>query len=435
MSESCSHSLSEQKMEDSGMRSWLPWLVWGLAAAYFFSDYFARVSPGVMSRELQLAFSVSAAGLGGLSAFFYYPYVAMQLPVGLLVDRYSIRNLLAIMSLLTACGCAMFGLASNLWIASVARMLIGFSAAFAFVGALRLAAMWFPPAKLGLIAGLTQALGMLGAAVGEAPVSYLVASVGWRATMLLMVLIFVILAGLIFKFVFEKTTVRAKRPVKTENSLGIIKSLKLTLANNQTKLAALYAGLIFAPTAVIGEFWGPAYLEYGHHIGTHAAAFANGLIFIGWGIGGPLFGWLSDRIERRKPLLYFSGIAGLMLMSLILFMPHFTLWQLYTLFFLYGLTNYGVSIAYAVVTEVSNKKVLGASIAFANMSSIIIGAIMQPLLGQLIDWHAGFASQDIANLHLLDFRFAFSILPFCSLLALVCAFFIKETYCSQETAL
>ncbi len=217
-----------------------------------------------MGRELQLAFHTTTAQLGLLSSFFYYPYIAMQIPVGLLVDRFSIRLLLTVMAMVTALGCFLFAISNAFFVAAFGRLLIGFSAAFAFVSALRLAAVWFPPEKLGLLAGLTQALGMWGAAVGEAPVSYLVTGIGWRATMILMSVVFVSLSGLIFLFVRDKPSHhRLSREKTIKHQRAVLESLRIIWANKQTRVACLYVGMLFAPIAVVGEFWGATYLSYG----------------------------------------------------------------------------------------------------------------------------------------------------------------------------
>lgn len=406
------------------------WFVWSLAAAYFFSDYLARVSPGVMSRALQIDFNVSAAGLGLLSSFFYYPYIAMQIPVGLLVDRFSIRWLLTIMAFLTAIGCSLFGLATGLVGAAFGRALIGFSAAFAMVSALRLAANWFPPQRLGLMAGLTQALGMWGAAFGEAPVSWVMQAVGWRHTMILMASLFVFLAILILQFVKDRPADSALANEPPISSPPVSNGLKQVLANKQTWFIALYAGFLFAPTAVIAEFWGPSYLQYGRGLTNHAAAFANGLIFIGWGLGGPLAGWISDRIGLRKPLMYLSALFGLALLMIILYWPTLSELQIYLLFFLYGMTNIGVVISYALATEINPSKTIGASIAVANMGSIAIGAILQPVFGKVLEMSLGRKVVDISTLSQHDFSTAVSLLPVCSIIAFIFVILVKETNCS-----
>ncbi|WP_181874923.1 MFS transporter [Legionella feeleii] len=404
------------------------WIVWGLAAAFYFSDYLARVAPGVMHRSLQIDFGINEAGFGILTASFYFPYILMQIPVGLTVDRLSIRAILTVMSLITALGCGVFGLADGLMMASVGRMLIGFSAAFAFVSSLRLATSWFPPAMLGLLAGLTQALGMLGAAAGEAPVSFLVANVGWRHSMFIIAFLFIALAGLLYQFVQDKPGTK-RREIKYEARLSIVESLRIILSHRQTWLNALYAGFLFGPTAVIGEAIGPAYLQYGRGLTAHTAAFATGMIFIGWGISGPLSGWLSDRMGRRKPLMIFSALCGIVLSSLFVFYPSLDKTSAYLIFFLFGLTNTGVAIAYAVSTEIHESNVVGTSIAFTNMISIFVGALMQPLVGRLVDLVAGPRAYNVESLLLSDFQAGLKILPLCSLVALILAFTVKETYC------
>lgn len=415
---------------DSSQKHYLgfAWLVWGLAAAFYFSDYLARVAPGVMHKYLQMDFGINEAGFGILTASFYIPYILMQIPVGLTVDRTSIRWLLTIMSLITAFGCCVFGLADGLMTASIGRMLIGFSAAFAFVCSLRLATSWFPPTMLGLLAGLTQALGMLGAAAGEAPVSFLVSNVGWRHSMLIIAFLFIALAALLYQFVQDKPR-EHRSDVKHIQPISIIQSLKIILSCRQTWLNALYAGFLFGPTAVIGEAIGPAYLQFGHGLGAHAAAFATGLIFIGWGISGPLTGWISDKLGKRKPIMIFSGACGVVFTSLFVFLPNLSQNSAYLIFFAFGLTNSGVAIAYAVSTELHDRNVIGTSIAFTNMTSIFVGALLQPLVGRLVDMVSGARAYHVESLLLNDFQAGLKILPLCSLIALILAFTVKETHC------
>jgi MFS family permease len=408
----------------------LAWLVWGLAATFYFSDYLARVAPGVMHRSLQLDFGINEAGFGILTASFYIPYIIMQIPVGLSVDRFSIRKLLTVMSLITALGCCVFAVAQGLFSASIGRMLIGFSAAFAFISALRLATSWFPPVMLGLLAGLTQALGMLGAASGEAPVSYLVAAVGWRHSLFVMAALFVFLAGLLYLFVHD--TPRGDLVARLGARLSISQSLKRVLSSKQTWINALYAGFLFAPTAVIGEALGPAYLQYGRGLSAHGAAFATGLIFIGWGLGGPFIGFLSDRTGLRKPLMVLSAVAGFVLMSLLVYLPHLGTIESYVLLFLFGFTNSGVALAYAVSTELHDRNVVGTAIAFTNMFSIFIGALMQPTVGYLIDMVAGARSFNVAALTLIDFQSGLKLLPLCAVVAFILSMLVKETYCHPQ---
>jgi MFS family permease len=408
----------------------IAWLVWGLAAAFYFSDYLARVTVNVMHRYLQIDFNMNEAQFGILSASFYVPYIFMQIPVGLMVDRMSIRWVLTLMALLSAFGCSVFGLADTLMMASVGRMLIGFTAAFAFISTLRLATIWFPPKMMGLLAGLTQAIGMLGAASGEAPVAFLVGQIGWRHSMLVIAFIFILLAAFLYQFVRDKPKAEScEVKVSKIKKVKIFDSLRIVLSMPQTWINALFTGFVFTPTAVIGESYGAAYLQYGRNFPVHSAAFIIGLIFIGWGFGGPIAGWFSDRLGRRKPVMIFSALSGVVLSSWMVFSPNMTQTTAAVLFFLFGFTNIGVSIAYAVATELHHRSVVGTVIAFTNMASIFVGALFQPIVGKLIDHISGMRAYNVEHLHLSDYQYALGVLPLCSFVALVLACMVKETYC------
>ena len=99
---------------------------WLFAALFFFAEYFARVAPSVMAPHLMSAFNVTALSLGALSAYFYYAYIGMQIPVGALVDRYGPHKLLSVMAI--GCGIAAFsfGATHSIHLASIARLFMGF---------------------------------------------------------------------------------------------------------------------------------------------------------------------------------------------------------------------------------------------------------------------------------------------------------------------
>ena len=75
--------------------TWLAWAICGLGALYYAYEYLLRITPSVMEHALREHFSLSATGFGLLSAFYYYAYVPMQVPVGVLMDRFGPRRLLS----------------------------------------------------------------------------------------------------------------------------------------------------------------------------------------------------------------------------------------------------------------------------------------------------------------------------------------------------
>ena len=414
------------------IRSYRPWLVWGLGATFFLTEYFARVSPSVMLQDLMHAFSANALALGTLSACFYLAYIPMQLPVGMLVDRFGPHRLLTIMALLCGFSCLLFGTVHTLYLAQISRFLMGFSASFAFVGTLKLALMWFPANRFGLLAGLTQALGMLGAVIGEGPTAVAVNHFGWRGTMLVMSGVILLLAIFIGLLVRDRPL---NLPItNSAKPISVLKGLLIVIKNSQTWINAIYVGLLYAPSAAFAELWGVNFLTQSYHLSRPLAGTAIGTIFIGWTIGGPITGWVSDRIGQRKPMMIFSSICGMIFMGSVIFIPHLSIAFIFILLFCYGLTNTGVAISYAVASEINPRKISGTSIAFANMASVLIGAAFQPIIGWLLDLTShGSVYKGIHIFTVSEYRLALLALPICSLLSLVLALKVKETFC-QNTA-
>lgn len=407
-----------------------PWIIWGLAAFFFFAHYVVRVTPGHITQELQATFVDSTKlDIGILGAAFYWPYVLMQMPVGYLVDKYGTRILLTIAAFICCLSSLSFASANTLNVAIFSRILLGFCSATAFIGALKLSTVWFEPKKLALLIGITQALGMIGAATGARVVPFLNETMGWQNAFRLYALVFLTLSVLIYAFVRNRP---GTDPAFDEAALKQrhIKAIPLStvIFNRYTWINALYAGLIFAPTDVMGELWGKEFIENIHQISAKEASHAISFLFIGWAIGGPLAGSLADHIGRR-PVMLFSAIIGFLLLPFIFYVPNIPLSLLMMILFLYGLTNTGLIASYTVAGELHHKEHGGFSIAIANMFSVLLGASLMPLLGKLLDWHASsHLSADGAIIHTIaDYQRSTYILPVCLFIAIICALFIKET--------
>lgn len=412
------------------MQSFYPWLIWGLGAAFFLSEYFARIAPGIMVPELMNAFRVNALSLGSLSAIFYVAYLGMQMPVGTLVDKYGPHRLLTITAAICAGGCFLFASADYLGLAKIGRFLMGFGAAFAFVGTLKLATIWFCPTRFGLLSGLTQALGMLGAAVAAGPLALLVREIGWRSTLWSIGVVLLLLAILIGLIVRDQPKFRVTQVVQTDKKLRFWEAFSQVLLNPQSWLNAFYAGLVYAPTAAFAELWGVSYLSRVYNIPQTVAADAISCIFIGLAIGCPITGWISDRIRRRRPVMLAAAIFSLFFMSCALYIPGLSIRCLFVLLFLYGIANAGFATSYALAGEINPPRVAGTSLGFANMASVILGACFQPLIGWflVLQWD-GQMVNGVPVYSPEAFRYAMMALPGCLVLGVFSTFFVKETYC------
>ncbi len=410
--------------------------IWLLGASFFLIEYFVRISPSVMAPQLMEDFHTNALGLGSLSAFFYYAYIMMQIPAGIMVDRYGPSKLLQIASLLCAIGSILFALTGNLQIATFSRFMIGFGSAFAFVCTLKVLVYWFDIRYFALFAGLTQALGMIGAAIGDAPMALLFHHYGWRHTMLgVAVLFFVIFVMMLLILRDTPKGSITKKPVKLK---ALITSIKNILSHPPTWINCFFIGLLYGPTAVFAGMWGVSFIHHAYHTSDVIAASEMGMVFIGLAIGCPIMGSFSNYIKKRVLVMRFSALMSLVMLTAIIYghdylvnLTGLTL-LLHCMLFLYGFFNSGIIPSYALAAEINDKHYSGTALGLTNMASVCLGAIFIPIIGYLVGYYSHTSSHNPnAILSVYAFDHAFLLLPICLLLAFALTFWIKETHCKN----
>lgn len=401
------------------------WFIWTLGASFFFLEYIVRVSPGVMVKELIAVFSINAYQLGLLSSAFSLSYIAMQIPVGTMVDKYSIRWLIGFMALLCSLSTALFASTVTFEWAVLSRFLIGITGAFAFVGALKIATLYFSPRHFGFLAGTTQALGMLGAAAGVGPLSIAVSYFSWRYTLLVLAVLIALLSMLIFISVRDNSM---NRLVK-EDDYSAWHGLLTVFKNPYSWLNVFIIGLLYAPTMVFAELWGPLYISRVYNVSTIQAASIVSVIFIGWAIGSPLVGWISDRLQRRKLIIVLSSGFSFLSLVVILYGSSLPIPCLLLAAFFYGFSNVGVSTCYVMACELNPHQYSGTALGFTNMASILLGALFQPIVGYLLDinWR-GELFEGVRYYSSANLQTAMLALPICLLLCFILCCVSKESY-------
>ena len=300
--------------------------MWALGAALYLAGFFQRVAPAVMTQELMAEFLLAAAGLGNLSAFYLYGYGAMQIPTGLMVDRYGARRVLTAGAAVAAIGGLMFALAPNLYVAYLGRLLIGGSVGVAWVGTLKLAAQWFPAQRFALASGLTLAAGMSGAVGAGVPLVAAVAQYGWRPVMLGVAIVTAAICAAIWIVVRDDPTDRGYLGYTSAMTPGMPRAsvwlgLREVLRYRNTWLIFFAPQGISGATIAFGGLWGVPYLVSVYGFSSERAAFYCSALMLAWALGGPVFGAFSDRLRERKPPYVIGSLCALVLWSVIVLAP------------------------------------------------------------------------------------------------------------------
>ena len=418
----------------------LAWTIWGLGAAFYLFAFFQRVAPGVMTSELSHDFGLSAASLGNLSAFYFYAYVAMQIPTGILSDLWGPRRLLTGGALISGVGTLIFALAADAGIAGIGRFLIGGSVAVAFVGLLKIAHHWFSPSRFALVSGIALLVGILGAVFAGVPLRLLVEAYGWRAVISYSAGFPLLAAIGIWLIVRDSPTqygytsyvpdVTSRNDHPWRNALlGLAEIFKY---RNTWLLAIIPSGIVGSVLTFSG-LWGVPFLTTHHGFDPGDAAAVCSAILIAWAASGPLLGWLSDRIGRRKPLYVIGcGIISLC-WTLVLMFPDMPSPLLVILLIVTGFAAGCMVIGFAFVKESIPPHLAGTVAGTVNMGVMIGPMLQQPGVGLLLDhnWDGNIVV-GIKLYSLPAYQAGFTLMAGWAFLSFLLIFLTKETHCTQS---
>ncbi len=368
----------------------LSWLMWSLGALLFLIGFFHRIAFGVMAEPLTLEFGLTATTLGTLASFYYYSYTAMQVPVGVMADRFGPRKLLTSGALLAAIGTAIFALAPNYWMISFGRLLIGGAVAVAFVTMMKISLHWFALKRFALLTGLGLLAGNLGAVVAGAPLQEMLELIGWRNVMLIFAGVTGVLAlatGIWLRD--DPTDLGYKSYGHTHDDSvprqSIYADLKEALSYRTVFLLTLACGASAGSMLTFGGLWGVPFLKVAYGFTTSEAATIITVTLLVWAGCGVLLGHWSDATGKRKtPFIALALLAatGWLVVTQIPGLP-FAVLMLGLLAAAMGSCIMIVGLSWAKQSVPA--KLQGTALGWCNTGVMIGPMVLQPLTGILID--------------------------------------------------
>lgn len=401
-----------------------PVLMISLAAGFLFYKYVLQIFPSIITEQLMQKFQLTGAGLGSLAATFYYTYMITQLFVGILIDKYSTRWLTSAAIFICALGVFLFSQSQTIAMATLSRALMGIGVAFATVAYMKIAAVWFPPKQYAFISGLLATAAMAGAVFGQAPLAWLIEQFGWQYCLSIVGMVGFGLAFLFFMIVRDKN----KTVQQNFSTYPIsLKDLSQVFKNKQNWLLTLYGGLAFAPVAVFGGLWGNPFIELAYHLKKPEAASMVSLVFIGLGLGSPLLGFLSDRLNNRRYVMLVSTLVSCIAITLVLYCHPLPTGCLSILLFVFGFGLGSFMLVFAMGKEINLPSLTATVIAMINTSDAVLDALTEPFVGKLLDmgWD-GKITNGVHQFSLHSYHMALSVLPIYLLIGSILLIWLKE---------
>ncbi|WP_020592022.1 MFS transporter [Kiloniella laminariae] len=368
----------------------LAWLMWTLGGLLFLIGFFHRIAFGVMGDPLRMEFALTATTLGTLASFYYYSYMPMQVPVGIMADRFGPRKLLTCGAAITALGTVLFVMATNYWMLGLGRLLIGGAVAVAFVTMMKIAQHWFDLKKFSLLTGLGLLAGNLGAVGAGVPLQFLIGEIGWRPVLLGLAALTGVLAVATWIWVRDDPEDLGYKSydlkgARHEPHGSVLSTMKDAICHRNVLLLTLACGAAAGSALTFGGLWGVPFLRTAYGFSSPEAATITTIMLLVWAGSGVLLGFWSDQSGKRKvPFIVGALVAALgwAVVTQIADLPH---WLLYLALVVAAAGSSIMIVGLSLARESVPRRLQGTALGWCNMGVMIGPMILQPLTGFLID--------------------------------------------------
>jgi MFS family permease len=394
-------------------------MAWLAVAVYYFFQYALRSAPSVMMPQLTEAFSVNALGVSAIVGMFYYSYSPFSLVAGTTLDRFGAKWVIPIGAAMVGIGALLFG-TGNIAAAYVGRFLQGAGGAFALVGAVYLINKNFPASMAASFIGATQMFGMAGGSAGQFCVGPLIKhGLPWGQFWVYAGVVGLAIGVFLLVFLPGET----HRPATGNGGwASALVSLKKVFLNPQSILCGLISGLLFIPTTILAMTWGVRFLQEGRGREYDSAVIMAAMVPVGWMIGCPLLGFISDRVGRRKPVIFGGTAVLLAVLAWVLYgVPE--IFRGPAVGILMGIASGAAMIPYSVIKEANPPELGGSATGMINCLNFTFSALLSPVFGSRL----ARLSEGTETMTLEHYQAGFKPLIYGVILVLVLTCFLKET--------
>lgn len=395
-------------------------IVLTLCGLFLFYKYIAQLFPSLIGTELMQSYGYDGVMLAVMASSYYYSYTFMQIIAGLVIDRFAIRIPMFIAIFTISLMILVFANTHNFYLMCLSRALMGVGAAFATVLYMKCAALYTTSKTFGLISSFLATATMLGAACGSAPVGLLFTQFGWQEGLRMVALFGFIMAFMVLVYQKSKTT----EGNLAETRMRLI-NIKEVLAKKDNWLLLLYSGLTFSPVAILGGLWGTPFLMTKYSLTAASASFFLSIMFIGHAVGSPLWALLSAKLNCKKELMHFANVIAFVAIVSIIY-GNFSYSTSLALFFVFGFSVGCFMLSFELCREMNAFYIMGLSVAFINSGEGLVGSLVEPFIGYMLDISKVGPSFTLAN-----YQSALFILPCCFILSSLTLVFIKRSRAVQ----
>ena len=374
--------VSLSRMQFSGRA----WTMWSVPALLFLIAFFHRAAPGIIAKDLMQEFQVTSLIVGLLAATYFYAYAALMIPSGVLIDAFGVRRVVAAGGTVMGLGSLAMGMAQAPRALFAGRFAVGLGAAVTFIGALKIAAIWFPPTRFGFLSAVTATVGFLGALIGTAPLAALVGVAGWRGALALVGAVTLAAAALCFAVVRDHPGGHAPDTPSPPGLAAVLAGGVAVLKNPHTWPPFLAFFCLYSAFGNL-SLWVVPCLRDVYGLSAERAALYATAPTLPLLVAAPLTGFLSDRVlnRRKVPFVALASASFVLWTVFVATLGRLSVGGLYALLLALGAVGGAFVLAWPIGREVNPPHLAGVAVAVVNLGGFLGAALTQAPIGALLD--------------------------------------------------
>jgi MFS family permease len=400
------------------------WLIFLTAALFLVFQQYMGAFYGIFSSKIGFLLSVKSEQVSYISGLFFCSFALMQIPAGLMFDKFNVKIIYRICLTVSIFALVLLFLLPHYYVSLLASVLLGASMSIAFIGGVILIIRWFKSEKFSLIIGLYGGLGFIGTGLLSSFAMYLSESISINKIALLMILFDVLILICVFIFIKPRQNDQSKSISVIETKPDILFILKGALLSKHVWIIGIYNALMFGSAFAFSTFWNFSYQKTFNN-SPDLIIIINNMILFGMALGAPFVGWLSQKIKKRVLPARIFSIISLICILLILsgIIPRT---YIYFIMFIFGMSSNISSISFSYAKEHTQYHFHGTASGIINTISFISVTFLQIIPGIIL------SNLDLNFTAIYNHSIAFLFFPIFILLAFLCTFFMKETFCREQ---
>lgn len=344
---------------------------------------FFRSSVAVISPALIQDLGLSSGQLSDLTAAFFYSFAFVQIPVGIALDRFGVRITMSIVTVASLSGLLLFGFGQTAGQLMIARALLGIGMSGNLMTVLMLLAAWFPVDRFGILSGTVVSIGALGSLLAATPLTYLHLAIGWRNSFFAFAVVDALVVAAFLLVARDRP--QGSRPVSVTTQ-PLRRNLKRVLHMYSYWAISMASFVRYGYLAALQSLWAAPFLIYGLQMSEIAASNAIFVMGLGYMVGLPVSGSLSDTVFRSRKKVVLWSLACFAIISLVplYWDESVSLWQLFPTFFAVGFAAAPGQILYAHMKELIPARMMAQAMTAVNLFTTLGAGVMTNLLGMFL---------------------------------------------------